>query len=58
MNKSMSRLLLLATVAVTLIGGLFQSALIGADQFRDPLSGKSVAARRSRATDQPTLLSV
>lgn len=58
MNKTMSRLLLLATVAVTLIGGLFQSALIGADQFRDPLSGKSVAARRSRATDQPTLLSV
>ena len=58
MNKTMLRLLLLAMVAVMLIGGSFRSALIGADQFRDPLSGKSLATKRSNALAQPTLLSV
>ncbi len=58
MNKTMSRLLLLATVAVTLICGSLRSDSIGDDQFRDPISGKSLATKRPSAMDQPTLLNV
>lgn len=58
MNKTMLRFLLLAITAVTLIDGPLRSALKSAEQFRDPLSGKSLATKRSGALAQPTLLNV
>ncbi len=58
MNKTMPRLLLLATVVVTLICGLFRSESFGDEQFRDPISGKSLATKRTGRSEQPTLLSV